>query len=256
VLNFEDIKLVGLCGKAGAGKDSVYESVLKPKGYLRWQMTLHYKTWLVATGRATFEEAFATKPPHVRKILQEEITALRHDWSESIWLDVFKSWMVSLHEIVGVKVAKVAVTDLRFLIEMRGLKALGGKILHIESADQQANVAPELRGHRSEVELNSPEVKELRDAYIFHRKEGIGKLKPQGWDVLQRWEWLCLSARMSWLCVIVFKNFLYLSTFTSFASATTARRSGRPTPWAAPWASPPKPCAPSRIAPSTRSRIV
>jgi hypothetical protein len=98
--------------------------------------------------------------------------------------------MVSLHSIVGVNVTHVAVTDLRFLIEMRGLRALGGKLLHIEAADQQANVAPGLRGHRSEVEMHSPEVEELRDAYIFHRKEGIGKLKRQGCDVLQKWGWL------------------------------------------------------------------
>jgi dephospho-CoA kinase len=190
VRNFHDIKLIGLCGKAGAGKDSVYEHVLKPKGYLRWQMTLHYKTWLVATGRATFEEAFVTKPPHVRKILQEELTDLRQEWSESIWLDVFKSWMVSLHEIVGIDVTHVAVTDLRFLIEMRGLKDLGGKILHIEASDQQANVAPELRGHRSEAELDSPEVLQLRDAYLFNGKKCIHDLWLQGYDILRGWGWL------------------------------------------------------------------
>ena len=47
-----DIKIVGLAGKAGAGKDTFYEEVLKPRGFLRWQMTLHYKVWLVSTGRA------------------------------------------------------------------------------------------------------------------------------------------------------------------------------------------------------------
>jgi hypothetical protein len=153
-------------------------------------MTLHYKTWLVATGRGTFEEVFLTKPPHIRKILQEEITQLRYEWSESIWLDVFKSWMVSLHDIVGIDVTHVAVTDLRFLIEMRGIKAMGGKILHLEAPDQQANIAPELRGHRSEVEMHSPEVKELRDAHMLNRKEGLDKLNRQGCDVLQKWGWL------------------------------------------------------------------
>jgi hypothetical protein len=69
-----------------------------------------------------------------------------------------------LHAIVGMQPKGIAITDLRFLIEMRGLKELGGKIRHIEAADQQANVAPELRGHRSEVELDSPEVRQLRDA--------------------------------------------------------------------------------------------
>ena len=35
------------------------------RGYLRWQMTLHYKVWLVSTGRFTWEEVFETKPPEV-----------------------------------------------------------------------------------------------------------------------------------------------------------------------------------------------
>jgi hypothetical protein len=49
--------------------------------------------------------------------------------------------MRALQEIVGVECAGIAVTDLRFLIEMRGIKAMGGKILHIEAPDQQANIS-------------------------------------------------------------------------------------------------------------------
>jgi hypothetical protein len=160
-----NIKLIGVAGQGGAGKDTFYEHVLKPRGFLRWQMTLHYKVWLVSTGRATWREVFYDKPPQVRKILQEEITALRHEWGEYIWLDTFTTWLIALREIVGVEFAGIAVTDVRFLIEMRGIKAMGGKILHIEAADQQANIAPELRGHRSETELDSPEVLELRCAH-------------------------------------------------------------------------------------------
>jgi hypothetical protein len=76
--------------------------------------------------------------------------------------------MRALQEIVGVQCTGVAVTDLRFLIEMRGIKDMGGKILHLEAPDEQANVAPELRGHRSETDLDSPEVFELRDASSQH----------------------------------------------------------------------------------------
>jgi hypothetical protein len=150
-------------------------------------MSLHYKVWLVATQRASWHDVFVAKPPHVRKILQEEITQLRHDFSEEIWLETLCTWMCALKTIVGVEPAGIAVTDLRFLIEMRGIKAMGGKILHLEAPDQQANIAPELRGHRSEIELQSLEVKELRDAHIVNDKTGIAKLKLQGWYVLQNW---------------------------------------------------------------------
>ena len=124
--------------------------------------------WLHATGRFSWSGIFDDKPPEIRKVLQEELTALRHDWGKSIWLHTFQAWLRAMTEIVGVECAGIAVTDLRFLIEMRGMKAMGGKILHLEAPDQQANVAPELRGHRSEVELDSPEVLELREAYSQH----------------------------------------------------------------------------------------
>jgi dephospho-CoA kinase len=161
----ESLRIIGVAGKAGAGKDTFYEHVLKPRGFLRWQMTLHYKVWLVATGSFSWEDIFITKPPLARKALQEEITDLRKVWSEEIWLHTFQTWMRALQEIVGVECTGIAVTDLRFLIEMRGIKAMGGKILHLEAPDQQAHVAPELRGHRSEVELDSPETQFMRDAY-------------------------------------------------------------------------------------------
>jgi hypothetical protein len=53
----ESLKLIGICGKAGAGKDTFYEHVLQPRGFLRWQMTLHYKVWMYARGYA-WEDVF------------------------------------------------------------------------------------------------------------------------------------------------------------------------------------------------------
>jgi hypothetical protein len=134
--------------------------------------TLHYKVWLVARGY-DWDDVFYRKPPEMRKILQEEITALRDQHGEPIWLNTLQTWMRALTEIVGVDVPGVAVTDLRFLIEMRGIKAMGGKILHLQAADEQSNVAPELRGHRSEVELDSPEVRPLLESYLFDKQIGV-----------------------------------------------------------------------------------
>jgi hypothetical protein len=126
-------------------------------------------SWPCLTARGCdWDDVFSRKPPHTRQALQEEITALRGEHGEAIWLHTLKAWLRALHEIVGVHAPGIAVTDLRFLIEMRGIKAMGGKILHLEAPDQQANVAPELRGHRSEVELDSPEVLTLRDASSQH----------------------------------------------------------------------------------------
>lgn len=144
---------------------------------------------LAESTSASWGEVFHTKPKPCRKVLQEEITRLRSEWRETIWRDMVRTWERGLREIVGVPFNGIAVTGLRFLIEMRGIKEMGGKILHIEAADQLQNIAPELRGHRSEMELQSPEVLRLRDDYIFNSKDGLDWLKLQGERVLGDWGW-------------------------------------------------------------------
>jgi hypothetical protein len=121
------LKLIGVCGRAGAGKDSFYGHVLRPRGFLRWQMALHYKVWLAATLRYPWDDIFYDKPPEVRKVLQEEITDLRYEWDEEIWLRTLQAWVRAMWEIVGVECAGIAVTDRRFLIEMRGIKKWAAK---------------------------------------------------------------------------------------------------------------------------------
>jgi hypothetical protein len=186
----ESLKIIAVCGKSGAGKDTFYEHVLRPRGVLRWQMILPYEVWLAAAGRYDWDDIFYHKPTDLRQTLRQEVTALRAIHSEAIWLRTFEAWLRVLFEVVGVHCAYVAVTDVRFVIEVRGIKAMEGKILHLEAPDQQANVAPELRGHRSEVELDSPEVLKLRDDYIFNEKIGIDRLKYKGERMLEDWGWL------------------------------------------------------------------
>jgi hypothetical protein len=106
-----------------------------------------------------------TKPPHVRRALQAEITAVCTRRHESVWFSTFAVWVRALGEVVGVEPAGVAVTDVRFLAEMYGIKHLGSKILHLEAPDAQAGLTPEQRAHRSETELDSHEVLELRRAH-------------------------------------------------------------------------------------------
>jgi hypothetical protein len=37
------IKRLGGCGNTGVGKGTPYDHVLKPRGFLRWQMRLPYR---------------------------------------------------------------------------------------------------------------------------------------------------------------------------------------------------------------------
>jgi hypothetical protein len=79
-------RLIALAGQGGAGKDTAYDMVLQPRGYLRCQMTLHDKVFLVSTSRFTWDDVYDGKSTPCRKVLQEEITGLpRSGRSTSGW---------------------------------------------------------------------------------------------------------------------------------------------------------------------------
>jgi hypothetical protein len=189
-----DLQLIGLCGKGGAGKDTVHEHVLKPMGFLRWPMTLHYKAFLVGSGQATFEEAFFTKPTHVREKMQRQPTEQREEFGEELWASVFLTWMRALKEIVGIPVKKVAITDLRFMTEIYYLKQAGGKMLHLEAPIETSSIPPELQNHRSELEMDRAEIDMLRDAYLFNPKLGVEPLANQVFELLVNWGWVSCTA--------------------------------------------------------------
>lgn len=184
-----EIKLISIAGKAGAGKDTIFEHVLEKRGFIRWPTTLHYKIWMVATGQGTYEEVFYTKPPHVRTALQNDCTAFRETFDEEIWLRVMSTWFIALQDIVRVKMVGIAVTDSRFLAEIRGLKKLGAKTLHVQARDEMMNLTPEQRTNRSETELDSPEMETLRDAHILNQKKGLGIYIEEVEMILWEWGW-------------------------------------------------------------------
>ena len=75
----DNVCLLALAGNSGAGKDTFYETVLMPRGYVRLQMTLYRKLWLVSTQQASWDDIFYDKPPHVRQLLQQDVTQVRYD---------------------------------------------------------------------------------------------------------------------------------------------------------------------------------
>jgi hypothetical protein len=100
---------------------------------------------------------------------------------------VFQNWIFAMQPIVGVECKGVAITDLRCLVERHGINERGGQIRHIEAHDQPSARAPALRGRRSEVVLDGPEVPMLRETDIFTRNDSVDKLREKGNLVRRGW---------------------------------------------------------------------
>ena len=69
----DDIKIIGLCGRAGSGKDFIAEHFLQPLGYVPVALANGFKHKVIGMGNS-IHDVFVEKPPDVRKLLQEEGT--------------------------------------------------------------------------------------------------------------------------------------------------------------------------------------
>jgi hypothetical protein len=150
------IQVIGLSGKAGTGKDWIFENYLRPAGYHRWALADHFKIWAVGRGLATYQEVFHTKPPHVRKALQQIGTEEgRLVYGESVWLDTTWAWMHHLAAMWGID--KFCVTDARFPNEVEYIQSHGGKVLRINAPIRaaQSDLTEEAKLHISETALDN-----------------------------------------------------------------------------------------------------
>lgn len=177
------INIVGLSGHAGSGKDYIAQHYILPLGYVQWSFAWHFKVWLIGKGEATYEEVFHTKPPHIRKLLQEEGTERgRMVYGENVWCNTAKVWMETLSDNCGI--SNFCIADIRFPNEVEFIQSLGGKVLRIVAPERSKNssLTPEARMHISETALNDYE---RFDGYIFNDPQQADTVPTQIQDVLR-----------------------------------------------------------------------
>jgi hypothetical protein len=152
-----DIEVIALSGKAGSGKDYIYENYLRPRGYHRWALADHFKIWTVGKGQATYDEVFHTKPPHVRKALQINGTEQgRNIYGENVWLETAATWMHHLSKTWGIN--KFCITDCRFPNEVEFIQSrFGGQVIRVIAPTRSENnsLTVEARLHISETALDT-----------------------------------------------------------------------------------------------------
>lgn len=150
------MKIVGISGKAGTGKDFISQNFFTANGFVQFSFAWHFKVWLISTERATYEEVFVTKPEHVRTTLQDEGTKFgREVYGENIWVNTAFTWMKILSENSGI--TKFVIPDVRFVNEADFIKNIGGKVIRIHAPQRAENnkLTPEHRLHKSEVDLDN-----------------------------------------------------------------------------------------------------
>jgi hypothetical protein len=150
------MKVIGISGKAGSGKDYIVKNYLRPNGYYQVSLAWHFKVWIVATGRASYEEVFITKPPHIRELLQLEGTEKgRNVFGENVWVDAAFTWIRLFNDTWGVD--RFVIADVRFPNEVEAILNHGGQVFRIHAPNRVKNSAltEDQRNHQSEIALDN-----------------------------------------------------------------------------------------------------
>lgn len=160
--------IIALSGRAGSGKNYIASRYLVPIGFRDLALADEIKIRAVATGIASFEEAFHTKPESVRKWLQEEGTERGRDvFGEDCWCRALGARVSLMRERWGL--TDFVITDVRFPNEVAYVqRQLRGHVYKIVAPGRVAAspLTEAQREHRSELSVDT--LDPLVDGFILN----------------------------------------------------------------------------------------
>lgn len=131
------MKIIGLSGKAGCGKDYIQQNYLKHLGYKQFSMAWHMKAFCIGAKQLTFDEAFVTKEGKARTILQLAGTEFGRDlYGKDIWCNVVEAWFKILEHHWDE--THFVIPDIRFPNEVEMIRRLGGLVIRVKAPQREA----------------------------------------------------------------------------------------------------------------------
>ena len=193
------MKIVVLSGKAETGKDFIAKTYFWSRGVADTGPTVDpvyrplrfypiaqadaLKELAIGRQLVSFEEAYVTKPPFARKILQQLGT--EEGWQkygETVWCEMTYARMRRASE--GWEIEQFVVTDCRFPHEVEFWRSKGATLLRIFAPDrvEDSKLNKEARAHLSETALDGWDP---QPSYPTPQKPRVHyELEPKGpyWD--------------------------------------------------------------------------
>lgn len=156
--------VIGIAGRAGAGKDTAAAALVRDLGFVRvgfadalkaevrtrlrrTLLAIARTQWWIEEGRSEDEQLddlLTVKPEPIRALLQEYGTDVRRAENPAYWL---AAWCDRVAHRVAHR-PRVVVPDVRFENEMRLVKDLGGWLIHVSRPGLPLR---SVAGHVSEV---------------------------------------------------------------------------------------------------------
>lgn len=154
VLQPGQVEVVGVSGKAQAGKSFLSRHIIRPMGFSPWALATPLKSEAVARYGAPADEVFGIdgkgKSDKVRQLLQRLGTEEGRDkYGEDIWLKYAECFMLMQLELGQ---NRFVIPDVRFPNEAEWIKGLGGKVYRLLG---RGGLQGEAAQHASETSLDT-----------------------------------------------------------------------------------------------------
>lgn len=145
-------KIVAFCGPAGSGKDTA-AGALMDRGWAKMALADALKRDCVDWELCTPDEAWVTKPPHVRRLLQVYGTELRRQYDENYWLYRWAADYIT--DRAGDTSCGIVVPDVRFPNEAHFFTRKLGVPLVFVSRPGNGGLTGEAAVHSSEANFDT-----------------------------------------------------------------------------------------------------
>ena len=146
------IKLIGITGKAGAGKDYIANLIRKKYGYFCIAFADHMKCEMMRNCGFSFSEVYTEKTPDSRIAMQQFGMHERENSGINTWVDTLASWI----DVINLKnnIGGFVVTDVRFDNEAEFIKNNNGILIEVVSDSDRDDMTSDAKKHASEQGVN------------------------------------------------------------------------------------------------------
>lgn len=176
-------QLIGITGRARAGKDTIASHLVERHGYTRMAFADPIRDMLAVLGvdgdhMNTYKEEII---PHLGISYRHLAQTLGTEWGRQLhgtdfWVNVLDRRKVTLHP----HAQRIVISDVRYNNEARYIRQCGGTIWHVERPDNPVGLADHAREHPSETGVDNtyidarlinhtiPELREAIDLALGH----------------------------------------------------------------------------------------
>lgn len=128
------MKIIGLVGKAGAGKTTIAKHLEQHHGFKRMAFADPLKQMLIKAGMCTHDECYVQKTEMSRWLLQKIGTDIfRMQVNPRFWIDLAIEEACRIMDSIGDDAVKIVFDDVRFTEEAEAiLSDLGGILVKVE----------------------------------------------------------------------------------------------------------------------------